>query len=161
MKKIICFSASNGEAYKNFNNTVATPSKLDEKIRSEIKSGETLHSIWAMRHSRKNLGLWSKINSGDIALFYGHKKFIGYGEIIGTLNSEEISKKYFNKHIYTLIIVLKPVKLEEKKRDRMWELFKYSEQARVQGMMIPNIQIQNDLLKDYKDVDHLVEYIMS
>lgn len=161
MNKIICFSASSKEAYNNFLNTTTRPIK-DKIISKQINGKEDEeYFLWAMRYSKKNEILWKKINKGDYALFYGNKKFIGYGEIVGTLVSEELASKYYNDFIYKLIIVLKSVKVMEFSREKMWKLFNYSEVARVQGMMIPNIMMQKRLLNEHNDVNNLVKYVLD
>ncbi|NCU19058.1 hypothetical protein [Pallidibacillus pasinlerensis] len=161
MNKIICFSASSKEAYNNFINTTTKPIK-DELISEQITSKcDEDYFLWAMRYSKKNESLWKKINKGDYALFYRNKKFIGYGEILGTFLSEELASKYYNNIIYKLIIVLKSVKVMEFSREKMWKLFKYSDVARIQGMMIPNLVVQKQLLNEHNNIANLINHILD
>lgn len=159
MNKIICYSASSKGAYNNFLNTTMKPTKDNIIIKEMCGNENEQYFLWAMRYSKKNEILWKKINKGDYALFYGNKKFIGYGEILGTFISEELACKYYNDCIYKLIIVLKSMVVKEFSRDRMWRLFNYSEIARIQGMMVPNIMMQKRLLNEYNNIDNLVKYV--
>ncbi|MGG0184722.1 hypothetical protein [Bacillus rhizoplanae] len=152
-QKIICFSACSSEAYKNFQESVEQPlsvNQLGKNIKvaiQEVDSSLDSVSIWAMRYSPKNQKLWEKIDEGDIALFYGNRKFISYGKIIKTLMCEQAAKNIFGDTIYKLLIIMEKNKAVDQKRDKLWNTFKYSEIARIQGMMIPNIKVQNELLQ--------------
>ncbi|RAP73378.1 hypothetical protein [Paenibacillus montanisoli] len=163
MEKLICFSASSfGKAYANFMRAVAKPSRINEQHQKEWDFiGSELYSVWAMKYSKKNNLLWNKINIGDMALFYGDRKFIGYGRIKFTVQNERIAKEYFHDPIYSLIIGLEPVVLVESNREKMWQLFRYAAGARVQGMMIPNLQKQQRILSNYETIFDFLKYILD
>jgi hypothetical protein len=84
-------------------------------------------------------------------LFYKDRKFISYGKIINTSKCEETAKEIFGNSIYNLIIIMEQNKIIDQTRDKLWKVFNYSESARIQGMMIPNIKIQNELLNNYRN----------
>jgi hypothetical protein len=161
--KLICFSASQGRAYSNFKKSVAKPSRLVKPVLDQIgcDQNDGLYSVWGMRYSPKNEMLWKKINRGDKALFYGHKQFIGFGDIVGRVKSKELAKHYFNDEIYHLIIILEPVTVMDVSRDKLWKLFHYSEVARVQGMMIPNLMLQRQLIREHETLDNFLNFALD
>lgn len=163
-RKIVCLSAGK-IAEKNYLNTVKTPVKKDKIIHLLDKNFELILkqynqvSLWGLRNSEKNEKQWKKLLPGDIAVFYSNGYFISYATILGTTVNAELASYLWNDFIYKYIIILSPVNVIKSPKEYFFKAFSYSSKLKIQGMMIPKIELQKKYLIHFNN--NIQEFLKS
>ena len=105
-------------------------------------------SLWGCRNSERIKSKWSNLNINDYLLFYSQGKFISLSKIVGLISSNQISQNLWGNCEYNLIILLDDTIFINKPKDKFYNVFKYSPKAKIQGLSVPNINIQSNIFKE-------------
>ena len=159
--KIVCFSAADKQAKTNFKKTVTNFinfQELNNKFNLIEPHPNITHvSIWGARWDK----LWKKLNKNDVVLFYANHKFISYGTLIFRIESSEVAKYLWGSNEYKYLVIMSPHALIECPRDKFWKEFNYATKFYIQGLRIPDIKVQREILSKYGDIQSFLEDVLE
>ncbi len=155
MNKLVCVSASTKLALDNYVNSIQSQHNLssllsnsDVQIYKMANNKSNMVSLWGCRNSERIKAKWCNLNINDYLLFYSQGKFISLSKIIGLISSNKISENLWGNCEYNLIILLDDTVFIDKTKEKFWNIFNYSPKAKIQGLSIPNINIQSNIFNE-------------
>lgn len=158
---MICFSAANNEAKENYIKTVLQPINLDW-VKSQFGDFDTpkdlnCASIWGARLEK----LWADIKTNDIALFYANRHFISYGTIVTKLKNPQLANYLWGTDEYKHIVIISPVIKINSPREKFWKAFNYAPRLYIQGLRIPFVKRQQEILSEFNSIQNFLKYALE
>lgn len=159
--KIVCLSAANKESRRNYEKTVLKPIELKALITkfsiSNIPTHIQFASIWGVRWEK----IWDDIYTNDIALFYANRRFISYGTIISKIKSKEIAEYLWDSDEYKKLVLMSPIVQIDCSREKFWEVFNYAPRLYIQGVRIPYVKRQEEIVSEFGSIKLFLEKVLN